>query len=368
VNEANDPAQTAVQPQGKRPLGFLARLNGLAGAAVAAAKKRGSEKAAPDGQVAINGHGHLSPLSWLLIAASVSGASAALVIVIGFAILDNTGAALAPVKERAAALSTRLDAIERAEVDLARRSAADESTQAKTAASVASILAEIRKMQEALFPAASQGHAGSGPAASGASLGHIEARLAALEGKLGVAPPGETGLSAASTAHDSREEANFPPFDPANFTPLLVWLAISFGLLYVLMTKIGVPRVEHILKSRADKIRADVTQANMLRAKSEEAAAAHEKTVADAKAKAIAMAQATHARLNAESEAKRHGLEAELNRKLASSEEQVRAMKIKAMSHVDEIASETAAAIVQHITGAPADRGAVARAIATIKA
>ena len=59
----------------------------------------------------------------------------------------------------------------------------------------------------------------------------------------------------------------------------------------------------------------------------EEAAAAHEKTIADAKAKALALAQETHAKLNAETEAKRLALEAELNAKLAASEEQVLAMK-----------------------------------------
>ncbi|MGH6795649.1 MAG: F0F1 ATP synthase subunit B', partial [Methylocella sp.] len=42
-------------------------------------------------------------------------------------------------------------------------------------------------------------------------------------------------------------ETSFPPFDMANFTPMLIWLAQSFGLLYLLMAKIALPRVESIL-------------------------------------------------------------------------------------------------------------------------
>jgi F-type H+-transporting ATPase subunit b len=163
-------------------------------------------------------------------------------------------------------------------------------------------------------------------------------------------------------------ETAFPPFDPANFTPMLIWLALTFGLLYLLMSKIALPRVENILHTRANKITEDISAANALRAQAEEAAAAHEKTIADARAKAVALAQETHARLNAETEAKSLALEAELNAKLAASEAQVLAMKAKAMSNVEAIASETAAAIVQHLTGRPADQNAIAKAITTLKA
>jgi FAD/FMN-containing dehydrogenase len=39
----------------------------------------------------------------------------------------------------------------------------------------------------------------------------------------------------------------FPPFDPSTFGSQLLWLAIIFGALYVLMSRIGLPRVEGIL-------------------------------------------------------------------------------------------------------------------------
>jgi F-type H+-transporting ATPase subunit b len=163
-------------------------------------------------------------------------------------------------------------------------------------------------------------------------------------------------------------ETVFPPFDPVNFTPMLIWLSLSFGLLYLLMSKIALPRVENILHTRRHKITKDISEANTLRVRAEEAAAAHDKTIADAKAKAIALAQETHANLNAETDAKRHALEVELNAKLAASEAQVLAMKARAMGNVDAIANETAAAIVQHITGKPANQSAIAAAIAAVKA
>lgn len=163
-------------------------------------------------------------------------------------------------------------------------------------------------------------------------------------------------------------ETSFPPFDPVNFTPILIWLTLTFGLLYLLMSKIALPRVESILHARAGTIAKDIGEANAFRAQSEEAAAAHDKTIAGAKAKALALAQETHARLNAETEANRLALEAELNARLAASEMQILAMKAAAMGNVEAIASEAAAAIVQKITGKPAGQEALARAIASNKA
>jgi F-type H+-transporting ATPase subunit b len=169
-------------------------------------------------------------------------------------------------------------------------------------------------------------------------------------------------------AGGGHDETSFPPFDPVNFTPMLIWLSLSFGLLYLLMAKIALPRVESILHARAHKITKDIGEANAFRARSEEAAAAHDKTIAEAKAKALALAQETHARLTAESEANRLTLETELNARLAASETQILEMKAKAMGNVEAIASEAAAAIVRQITGKPADEEAIARAIATSKA
>jgi len=164
------------------------------------------------------------------------------------------------------------------------------------------------------------------------------------------------------------QPAVFPPFDSANFVPVLIWLALSFALLYFLMSKIALPRVQDILTTRQAKINEDLKNANKMRAEAHEAATEHDKMLADARAKAQALAQETHARLNAETDAKRHALEADLNAKLVAAEAQIAETKAKAMSNVETIAQEAAAAIIQHLTGKPADAAAVAAAFAITKA
>jgi F-type H+-transporting ATPase subunit b len=163
-------------------------------------------------------------------------------------------------------------------------------------------------------------------------------------------------------------EASFPPFDTVNFSAEFLWLALSFGALYLLMSKIALPRVHSILQARAHKISADIADAGKLHTQAEATRAAHDKLVNDAKSEALALAQETHAKLLAEAEARRSVLESELNAKLAASEAQITETKARAMSNVEAIAGEAAAAIVQRVTGRPADQDAIARAIAGLKA
>ena len=156
----------------------------------------------------------------------------------------------------------------------------------------------------------------------------------------------------------------FPPFDQAHFAPQLIWLALIFGTLYLLMSKVALPRIEDILQTRSSKINGDLSEATAMREQAEEAATAHAKTLADAKAQALALAQETHKRLAAETDAKRHSLETELANKLGAAEAQITEMKTKAMTNVEGIAREAAAAIVHHLTGKPADEAKIAAAFA----
>jgi F-type H+-transporting ATPase subunit b len=162
-------------------------------------------------------------------------------------------------------------------------------------------------------------------------------------------------------------EKPFPPFDTANFVSLLIWLVLCFGGLYLLMSKLALPRVEGILRDRLAKISGDIHVASAKRSQADQASADYQKTLAEARTNAQALAQQTYARLAAETEAKRKAHEADLAAKLAVAEAQIETTKAKAMANVEEIARDAAAAIVEHITGKPADAKAIASAIAKAK-
>ena len=82
----------------------------------------------------------------------------------------------------------------------------------------------------------------------------------------------------------------FPPFMKETFASQLLWLAVFFVLLYVLMAKVALPRVGSILQARRDRIAADLAEAQAHKEESEAAMAAYEKALADARNRAQAIA------------------------------------------------------------------------------
>ena len=171
-----------------------------------------------------------------------------------------------------------------------------------------------------------------------------------------------------STEHvpKSEEHGGFPPFNSQTFASQLIWLVIAFVLLYGLMAKLALPRVGAVIEGRQKKIEGDFAEAEKLKGQSEEALAAYEKALADARARAQAIANETRDKQAAEAAASRKRLEEQLNVKLADAEKTIAATKQAAMLNVRGIAEEAARAIVERLTGAAPNEKAVAAAVADV--
>jgi F-type H+-transporting ATPase subunit b len=155
----------------------------------------------------------------------------------------------------------------------------------------------------------------------------------------------------------------FPPFDAHNFAPQLIWLALTFGALYLLMSKIALPRMAGILDTRKNKIAAELHHASHLQTQATEASRTHEQVLSSSKSRAQSLTQDTHSKMNAENDAKRRALEAELSAKLAAAEQRITAIRAQAMENVDSIARDTASAIVNKLSGHAPDGNSVAEAV-----
>lgn len=181
-----------------------------------------------------------------------------------------------------------------------------------------------------------------------------------------MATPEQAVAAVTDNPEAGHQAGVFPPFDTHNFLPQLIWLVIIFGALYLLMSRVALPRVAGILDARRTRIAQDLDSARTMQDQADAAEKQYEATLADAKARAQGLAQATHDKLHAASEARRKTLEDELNTRLAAAEVQITDMKTRAMSNVDGIARDAAAAIVQHITGQAPSEQALAAAAAPV--
>ena len=176
----------------------------------------------------------------------------------------------------------------------------------------------------------------------------------------------ETHTTSTEHVPAGEHKGGFPPFQSQTFASQLVWLVIAFVLLYVLMAKWALPRVGSIIESRQKRSADDISDAGRLKQQSDEAVAAYEKALADARARAQAIANETRDRQAAAAETRRKALEGELNSKLAEAEKTIATTKQAAMSNVRAIAEDATRAIVELLIGSAPSEKAVADAVADV--
>ncbi len=155
----------------------------------------------------------------------------------------------------------------------------------------------------------------------------------------------------------------FPPFDSSTFPSQILWFFVAFGFLYWYMSTRALPQIAKVIENRRARIARDLDDATMMQQKADAAAAAHEKTLAEARGKAQAMAQAARDQAAADAETRRKTLESELAVKIGDAEKQIAVTRAQAMTNVSSIAREAAGAIVERLAGRAADPAAVAAAV-----
>lgn len=155
----------------------------------------------------------------------------------------------------------------------------------------------------------------------------------------------------------------FPPFDSSTFPSQLLWLAITFGLFYLFLQKVVLPRISGILEVRSDRIAQDLDQAARMKEEADAALAAYEQELADAKARANAIGQEARDDAKAKAEAQRKKVEASLESKLSEADARIALVKDAAMRDVGQIAEDTASAIVRQLVGADVDKSSVSAAV-----
>lgn len=154
-----------------------------------------------------------------------------------------------------------------------------------------------------------------------------------------------------------------PQFNINDFAPQLVWLAISFVLLYLIMSRLALPRVGQILQERGNRIAGDLAAAAKLRGDTEQAIVDYEQALAEAKARAQGIARQARDEMTRDIEGRRAEADQTIAARTADAETRIKTMKEAALSHVGEIATDTAEALVARLLGKTVDRSELQGAV-----
>lgn len=169
--------------------------------------------------------------------------------------------------------------------------------------------------------------------------------------------------SHAADAHGATEAVGMPQLDFSSWPNQIFWLIVTLVVIYLILSRVALPRIAGILSERAGTITQDLAAAEDLKAKAAEAEEAYTKALADARAEAQRIVAETRAEIQTELDDAIARADAEIAAKSAESEQAIAEIRAGAMEAVKQVAADTASELVSAM-GGKADAKAVAAAIA----
>jgi len=170
------------------------------------------------------------------------------------------------------------------------------------------------------------------------------------------------GLLAAAPAHAA--SGGMPQLNPRDFSPQLVWLLITFLALFLVLSKVALPKIGEVLQMRADRIKGDLDRAASLKSETDKIIAAYEKALTDARNQAATVSRDTAAHLAKIAADRQAAVNTDLTGRIKGAEANIAAARAKAMTDIQATAAEIASEATKRLVGLSVTPGELAPAVA----
>lgn len=228
---------------------------------------------------------------------------------------------------------------------------------AETTAPVAaadSTAAQTHATDSIIVPDASG--AATAPAVAQDGQGHLPADAAIVHADgtvdaIGAAVPGTDVTHAVAQGSDAAAAVGMPQLDFANFGNQIFWLLVALVLIYLILSRVALPRIGRILGDRQGLMTADLAAAEDFKRKAREAEAAYEKALADARVEANKIVAANKAEIDTELKAAVAKADAEIAARTQESERRITEIRQSAAAYARNVARDVAAELVRSFGG-----------------
>ena len=142
-----------------------------------------------------------------------------------------------------------------------------------------------------------------------------------------------------------------PQLDFSTFGNQIFWLVVTLVVIYLILSRVALPRIAGVLAERSGTISNDLAAAEELKANAVAAEEAYNQALSDARAEAAKIVASTKADMKAELDAAIAKADAEISQKTAESEKVISEIRATALESVEEVAKNTAMALVSALGG-----------------
>jgi len=157
----------------------------------------------------------------------------------------------------------------------------------------------------------------------------------------------------------SGESGGMPQLNPEFWVSQIVWLVLTFGILYIVLSKLILPKISDNLESRKSQILENIETAEKQREESEKKIKEFEKIILDSKFEAKSHFNEVRQRTLEEINNKRTALEKDIDKELSATEEEINNLRINSNEKIKNIAVETSAELIKQLIGEEANNSSI---------
>ena len=155
------------------------------------------------------------------------------------------------------------------------------------------------------------------------------------------------------------ESGGMPQLNPEFWVSQIFWLTITFGILYVVLSKLILPKISANLEIRKSQILENIEAADKQREESELRIVEYEKIVQNSKDQAKNYFKKSREKLLKDINLKKNALDKDLSEEIQKAETQIQEFKNRAPEKINKIAIETSSDLLQKLIGAEINNSSI---------
>ena len=165
---------------------------------------------------------------------------------------------------------------------------------------------------------------------------------------------------------ESSESGGMPQLDPEFWFSQIFWLIITFGILFIILSKLILPKISENLEIRKSQISENIEAAEKEREESENKIKEYEKIILDSKTEAKNYFTKVREKILKDIDKKRERLESEINEEINKAEIEISELVSNSPEKINKIAAETSSDLIKQLIGAEVNNSSIAAIVEDI--
>ena len=162
------------------------------------------------------------------------------------------------------------------------------------------------------------------------------------------------------------ESGGMPQLNPEFWVSQIFWLTITFGVLYIVLSKLILPKISNNLEIRKSQILENIEAAERQREESDKKLKEYDQLIINSKNEAKNYFSKAREKILKDIDKKREILENEINKEIKNVEREITDLKNKSPEKINKIAIETSSNLVKQLIGVEVNNSSISAIVEDI--